>query len=449
MQKQNTLPPLEPFPNNISDIIRKLLQQPDNPALEDWLLELTRLSGFMAAESDLRWRVLVLVWLAAQFNVDKAWPYLMWLNQNEAALSDHLNEILSDAVNDYQCHIQMATWIANARDERLRAFFAPYRNIPGQQDLFALIPQLLQQPKAPQTGVWMQAFCRSTRNNPSPYMRPWRLLMSAWYAVRFDPAAGLNFLKDLSNGAETLSAEDNMILMRTLEDVNALAPMIGWLADCEDAAVKTMLRETGHPNLQLVAQTALNTTANYSHLPATSRQAKTDAQTFQKILARLKEAGISPKKARILDLGCGPLAPQSVLLNSAGYKTVGVDLNIPPAGLPASGLKQMLKRSKRVKAWKQVTDAYYKTLSQQSGYKLKWKKTTVQLNDVTRLNFPDSHFDVIICVDHLQHAPDPRGVLLEAARVLKPGGVFVTDAEEIVLKYKETLKEVKINKIQD
>ncbi len=444
MQKQNALPSLEPFPNNISDIIRELLQQPDDPALEDWLFELTRLSGFMAAENDLRWRVLALVWLAAQFNVDKAWPYLMWLNQNEAALSDHLNEILSDAVNDYQCHIQMATWIANARDERLRTFFAPYRNIPGQRDLFALIPQLLKQPKAPQTGVWMQAFCRNTRDNPSPYMRPWRLLMSAWYAARFDPAEGLDLLKDLSGGTETLSAEDNMILMRTLEDVGALTPMIRWVADCEDAAVKTMLKEVGHPNLQLVAQSALSRPADYSRLPAIPRQAEADAQTFQKILSQLKEAGVNPKKAQILDLGCGPLAPQSVLLNSAGYKTIGVDLDIPPAYLPASGLKQTLKRGKLVKAWKQVTDTYCKTLGQQSGYKLKWKKTTVQLSDLTRLNFPDSHFDVVICVDYLQHAPDPRGVLSEAIRTLKPGGVFVTDAKEIVLKYREILEGIEV-----
>ena len=445
MQKQNALPSLEPFPNNISDIIRDLLQQPDNPALEDWLFELTRLSGFMAEEQNLRWRALALVWLAAQFNVDKAWPYLMWLNQNQPALSDHLNEILSDAVNDYQCHVQMANWIANTGDERLRAFFAPYRNIPGQQDLFTLIPQLLAQPKAPSTGVWMQAFCRDTRDNPSPHTRPWRLLMSAWYAARFDSAAGLDLLQDLSGGAETLSAEDNMILMKTLEDVDALKPMIGWLADCEDAAVKTMLKETGHPNLQLVAQNALNRPADYSHLSATMLQAEADAKTFQKILTQLQEAGINPKKAQILDLGCGPLAPQSALLNSAGYKTVGVDLDIPPAWLPVSGLKQTLKRGKYVKAWKRVTGAYYKTLAQQSGHKLKWKKTTVQLSDLTRLNFPDSHFDAVICVDHLQDAPDPRGALSEVARALKPGGVFIADAEEIVSKYREVLEGVEVS----
>jgi len=448
---KNTLPSLEPFPNNIPDIIRELLQQPDNPALEDWLFELTRLSGFMAEEENLRWRVLALVWLAAQFNVDKAWPYLMWLNQNKAALSDHLNEILSDAVNHYQCHLQMAAWIANANtnsnDERLRVFFAPYRNIPGPQELSALIPQLLAAPKAPQTGVWMQAFCRDTRDTPSPYMRPWRLLMSAWYALCFDPAAGLNLLQDLSGGAETLPAEDNAILMKTLEDIGALAPMIGWLADCEDTALKTMLKEVGHPNLQLTARTILNHPADYSRLPATAAQAKADAQTFKKILSQLQAAGIPQKKAQLLDLGCGPLAPQSALLNSAGYKTTGVDLDLPPAGLPASGLKQTLERGKLVKAWKQATNAYYQILAQESGQKLKWRKTALQLDDPTRLSFPDAQFDVVICVDHLQRAPNPRGVLSEAARALKPGGVLITDEKEIVLKYENVLEEIEVREI--
>jgi len=388
--------------------------------------------------------VLALVWLAAQFSVDKAWPYLMWLNQNEAALSDHLNEILSDAVTDYQCHVQMATWIAAANDDRLRAFFAPYRNIPGQRELFALIPQLLAAPKAPATGVWLQAFCRDVRDNPSPYMRPWQLLFFAWYAVCFNPAEGLDLLQDLSGGAKTLSAEDNLILMKTLEDVDALKPMIGWLAACADGDVQTMLKEVGHPDLQLVTQAALNRPPDYSHLPATALQAQADAQTFQKILAQLQAASISPKKARLLDLGCGPLAAQSVLLNAAGYKITGVDLDISPLWLPASGLKQTLKRSKLVKAWKQTTDPYYKTLAQESGQKLKLKKAAVQPGDPTRLNFPNHHFDAVICAGHLQQAPNPRGVLSEAVRVLKPGGVLITDAAETVSEYGNLLTGVEV-----
>jgi SAM-dependent methyltransferase len=48
---------------------------------------------------------------------------------------------------------------------------------------------------------------------------------------------------------------------------------------------------------------------------------------------------------------------------------------------------------------------------------------------LTRLNLSDNSFDVIICVHHLQHAPDVAGLLAEAARVLKPGGLFLADIQ--------------------
>lgn len=43
------------------------------------------------------------------------------------------------------------------------------------------------------------------------------------------------------------------------------------------------------------------------------------------------------------------------------------------------------------------------------------------------LPFPYSSFDVVICAELLEHVPDPRDVLQEAHRVLKPGGMlFIT-----------------------
>lgn len=39
------------------------------------------------------------------------------------------------------------------------------------------------------------------------------------------------------------------------------------------------------------------------------------------------------------------------------------------------------------------------------------------------LPFPDSHFDVIMCVDVLEHVRDPEALLAEISRCLKPGGL--------------------------
>ena len=39
----------------------------------------------------------------------------------------------------------------------------------------------------------------------------------------------------------------------------------------------------------------------------------------------------------------------------------------------------------------------------------------------------DSSFDVVICVDVLEHVKDPQKAIAEIARVLKPGGMFCFD----------------------
>ncbi|MCZ6616646.1 MAG: methyltransferase domain-containing protein [Gammaproteobacteria bacterium] len=41
------------------------------------------------------------------------------------------------------------------------------------------------------------------------------------------------------------------------------------------------------------------------------------------------------------------------------------------------------------------------------------------------INSADSSFDVVICEQLLEHLHDPAGVVEEAARVLRPGGIFV------------------------
>ena len=38
------------------------------------------------------------------------------------------------------------------------------------------------------------------------------------------------------------------------------------------------------------------------------------------------------------------------------------------------------------------------------------------------LPFPDAHFDIVMCVDVLEHVRDPEALLAEISRCLKPGG---------------------------
>jgi SAM-dependent methyltransferase len=48
--------------------------------------------------------------------------------------------------------------------------------------------------------------------------------------------------------------------------------------------------------------------------------------------------------------------------------------------------------------------------------------------DLAKLPFPDHEFDVIVCMEALEHADDTAGALDQLARVLRPGGVLLVSS---------------------
>jgi ubiquinone/menaquinone biosynthesis C-methylase UbiE len=51
----------------------------------------------------------------------------------------------------------------------------------------------------------------------------------------------------------------------------------------------------------------------------------------------------------------------------------------------------------------------------------------VQLGDALALPFPDATFDVAVCVRVLHHFSDPRPLVTELGRMVRPGGVLVVE----------------------
>ena len=96
------------------------------------------------------------------------------------------------------------------------------------------------------------------------------------------------------------------------------------------------------------------------------------------------------RRVRILDVGCGG----GFLVNALaklGHDVTGVDAS-------AEALA--------------VASSYDET-----------KTATYRQGDATQLDAPDASFDVVSAMDLLEHVEDPRRVVRELARVLKPGGL--------------------------
>ena len=101
---------------------------------------------------------------------------------------------------------------------------------------------------------------------------------------------------------------------------------------------------------------------------------------------------------RVIDLGCGLGG------KSAYYSTLGA--------------KEVV-----------VVDILDENISKARKYcaAMRFAPTCFEYADAVHLPFEDASFDIAISDDSFEHYPDPAGVISEAARVLKPGGLFVID----------------------
>lgn len=59
----------------------------------------------------------------------------------------------------------------------------------------------------------------------------------------------------------------------------------------------------------------------------------------------------------------------------------------------------------------------------------KWDTTRIDIvSDITSIPAPDSHFDVVLCTEVLEHVPDPLAAIRELARLVKPRGKIIITA---------------------
>jgi 2-polyprenyl-6-hydroxyphenyl methylase/3-demethylubiquinone-9 3-methyltransferase len=107
------------------------------------------------------------------------------------------------------------------------------------------------------------------------------------------------------------------------------------------------------------------------------------------------QAGLAGRSGKILDIGCGAGFLANAL-SAAGHFTCGADMSF--GSLKVARARGLSGAAPRQAAY-QIADAY-------------------------RLPYRDGAFDAVTALDFLEHVTDPAQVIAEAARVLRPGGLF-------------------------
>jgi ubiquinone/menaquinone biosynthesis C-methylase UbiE len=104
----------------------------------------------------------------------------------------------------------------------------------------------------------------------------------------------------------------------------------------------------------------------------------------------------------ILDLGCGPGGKTCYLATQKPRRVVGVDYSAELLGQAEAARDVLVPPENRLIV----------------------EFACVNASD---LPFPEAYFDVVTCSDAFEHFNDPRKVISEAARVIKPGGLLTID----------------------
>ncbi len=114
--------------------------------------------------------------------------------------------------------------------------------------------------------------------------------------------------------------------------------------------------------------------------------------TFARRLRRIEE--LAPERGRVLDVGCS----KGHFLEAAqerGWQAVGVELN--PRAVEAA----------------------------------KARGLDARLGDLASQAFEPESFHLVTLFDVLEHVPDPRALLAECRRVLRPGGLLVVTTPDV------------------
>jgi len=151
---------------------------------------------------------------------------------------------------------------------------------------------------------------------------------------------------------------------------------------------------------------------------------------FHKKLTELIRTHVNqdPTRVKILEIGCGQRASQTILFQAEGVHAIGIDREVPTYHLSIKRFFRIIKINGLERALKSLIrhfffdHQFFKQLSRQTGKNLPPDGVYVGLMNAAQLAFPDDSFDFIFSSLVFEHIDDVPAAVAEVNRVLRPDG---------------------------
>lgn len=133
-------------------------------------------------------------------------------------------------------------------------------------------------------------------------------------------------------------------------------------------------------------------------------------------------------RVKILEIGCGQRASQTILFQAEGAQVIGIDREVPTYHLSLKRFCRIIKINGLERALKSLfrhfffDRQFFKELSRQFGKNLPPEEVNVCLMNAAQLSFPDDAFDFIFSSLVFEHIDDVPAAVAEVNRVLRPEG---------------------------
>jgi len=134
-------------------------------------------------------------------------------------------------------------------------------------------------------------------------------------------------------------------------------------------------------------------------------------------------------EAKILDLGCGQRATQTILFKAAGADVIGIDMEVPTYNMNLKTFIRVIRTNGLERAIKSLLrylifdKKFFSELFMKYGKATPFDQLDIRIGNAVRLSFPDNYFDFVYSVWVFEHIDDVPGVIKEVNRVLKQSGI--------------------------